>query len=126
MSHRYYFDPSTDQARPGVVTVTRPLGPAEADLWETGPMFEVAYANGIQTVETAFLDELTPMGDAPAVPWGEWWDAEDYESSGASQHYIETGERQTRRDSWEHSIHAERAVLAAEAVVRRAVAGVKA
>lgn len=116
---RYYFDPSMDSIKGGVVTIVAPVGPADADLRETGPAFYVRRVNGIPGEELAYLDELTPLGTTPEPGWGPWWDAEDHESSGASQHYIETGRRQTRRESWEHSIHAERAVLSAELVVRR-------
>ena len=116
------FRPSTDRLDRGMVLILRPVTPHEANLWETGPMFRVRYiATGRET--EAFLDELDPtFGDERPFEWGAWWDAEDHESSGGSQFFIETGDRQSRRESFENSIVSERAILAAEAVVRRAAA----
>lgn len=95
------FRPTTADLPPGTVMIDRPLRNDEADLRETGPMFRVTYLAGGRTAD-AFLDELTSLSGP--VEWGDWWDAEDHESLAASQHYIETGERQTRRVTWEHSM----------------------
>ena len=128
----YTFQPSntgeSEGIRPGVVTIVKPLGPDEAadDLFETGPMFRVRYEHGPVGFQDAYLSELVPIDGAPAPAWGPWWDAEDHETAGGVQFYIETGERQTRRESFEHSIYSQRALLAAEAITRRAAAEVNA
>lgn len=112
----YTFTPSVSDVRGGTVTLVRPLTDADADLWETGPMWLVAHLDG--TLAHAYRDELAAFTGDP-VPWGDWWDAEDHETSGAVQHFIETGRRQSRRESFEHSVASERARLAAEARARR-------